>query len=252
MRFIDKDFEHPVVKRHGEELAKVQLDEVSLNERKKTKQLDSDSLYRQVRSREVIPHFDELRTLLNAEQGGLCCYCGSKLFYPSTGHYSVEHVYPRSKYPEWVGEYKNLLLSCHTTDEDHALLRTTVKKKKERKQWLHCDEAKRDKEIRHTPLNEDCASHYIYGINGEVKGSDQDAEADIETLNLNCKALVNRRQELLLTALFEGDKMLKSESLREYREKLMQRKDNGEYAEFYFVIVNVIDQLIAKEHGTQA
>ena len=112
MRCIEKHFDTPVVILHEQELVSVKLDEVSLLKRKETETLDGNILYKeQIRSTRYIPHWKELQVQMCQDQGGVCCYCGLKLQFPDTQHYSVEHVLPRSKFPELVGEYKNLLLT---------------------------------------------------------------------------------------------------------------------------------------------
>ena len=135
MRYIKKHHDAPIVIRHEQELASAHLDEASLNERRKKENLDGNVLYRQIRSTEFIQHWKDLQGLLDEEQGGVCCYCGMRLMFPDTRHYSVEHVKPRSLYPELVGEYKNLLLSCHSSEEDRA----EIKKRRNRQTlWGSC------------------------------------------------------------------------------------------------------------------
>ena len=134
MRYVEKHFDAPVVIQHEQELTSVNLDEASLLKRKKTEALDGNSLYKeQIRSTEYIPHWKDLQAQMCQDQGGVCCYCGLKLQFPDTQHYSVEHVQPRSKFPELVGEYKNLLLSCHSSELERAQLKKTIHSKKERK-----------------------------------------------------------------------------------------------------------------------
>lgn len=190
MRYIEKHHDAPAVIQHEQELASVNLDEASLLKRKETEKLDGNLLYKnQIRSTRYIPHWKDLQAQMCQDQGGVCCYCGLKLQFPDTQHYSVEHVKPRSKFPELVGEYKNLLLSCHSSEFERAQLKETIYSKKERKNALHCDEFKDNKELNYSPLQADCALHFLYKLNGEVKGSDKEAEEDIKTLNLNCHSL---------------------------------------------------------------
>ena len=148
MRYVEKHFDAPAIIQHEYELASANLDEASLLKRKETEKLDGNLLYKeQIRSTRYIPHWKDLQAQMCQDQGGVCCYCGLKLQFPDTQHYSVEHVQPRSRFPELVGEYKNLLLSCHSSDEERALLKETVHSKKGRRKYLHCDEFKNDKEL---------------------------------------------------------------------------------------------------------
>lgn len=248
MRCIEKHFDTPVVILHEQELVSVKLDEVSLLKRKETETLDGNILYKeQIRSTRYIPHWKELQVQMCQDQGGVCCYCGLKLQFPDTQHYSVEHVLPRSKFPELVGEYKNLLLSCHSSELERAQLKETIHSKKERKETLHCDEFKDNKELHYNPLQADCASHFSYKLNGEVKGSDKEAEEDIKTLNLNCHSLKERRLKQMLAYSFltaNSQEMLDIDSLRAYRKEVEKRDANGDHREFYFVIANLLDQLL--------
>lgn len=248
MRYIEKHYDTPTVIQHEQELSSVNLDEASLLKRKETEKLDGNLLYKeQIRSTRCIPHWKDLQAQMCQDQGGVCCYCGLKLQFPDTQHYSVEHVKPRSKFPELVGEYKNLLLSCHSSEFERAQLKETIYSKKERKNALHCDEFKDNKELNYSPLQADCALHFLYKLNGEVKGRDKEAEADIETLNLNCHSLKERRREQMLAYSFltkDSQEMLDIESLKAYRLEVEKRDAKGNHSEFYFVIADLLDQLL--------
>lgn len=248
MRYVEKHFDAPVVIQHEQELSSVNLDEASLLKRKETEKLDGNLLYKeQIRSTRCIPHWKDLQAQMCQDQGGVCCYCGLKLQFPDTQHYSVEHVKPRSKFPELVGEYKNLLQSCHSSEFERAQLKETIYSKKERKNALHCDEFKDNKELNYSPLQADCALHFLYKLNGEVKGRDKEAEADIETLNLNCHSLKERRREQMLAYSFltkDSQEMLDIESLKAYRLEVEKRDAKGNHSEFYFVIADLLDQLL--------
>lgn len=248
MRYIEKHYDTPTVIQHEQELASVNLDEASLLKRKETEKLDGNLLYKeQIRSTRCIPHWKDLQAQMCQDQGGVCCYCGLKLQFPDTQHYSVEHVKTRSKFPELVGEYKNLLLSCHSSEFERAQLKETIYSKKERKNALHCDEFKDNKELNYSPLQADCALHFLYKLNGEVKGSDKEAEEDIKTLNLNCHSLKERRREQMLAYSFltkDSQEMLDIDSLKAYRQEVEKRDANGNHSEFYFVIADLLDQLL--------
>lgn len=248
MRYIEKHYDTPTVIQHEQELSSVNLDEASLLKRKETEKLDGNLFYKeQIRSTRCIPHWKDLQAQMCQDQGGVCCYCGLKLQFPDTQHYSVEHVKPRSKFPELVGEYKNLLLFCHSSEFERAQLKETIYSKKERKNALHCDEFKDNKELNYSPLQADCALHFLYKLNGEVKGRDKEAEADIETLNLNCHSLKERRREQMLAYSFltkDSQEMLDIESLKAYRLEVEKRDAKGNHSEFYFVIADLLDQLL--------
>ena len=126
-------------------------------------------------------------------------------------------------------------------------MKKTIHSKKERKETLHCDESKDNKELHYNPLQADCASHFSYKLNGEVKGSDKEAEEDIEILNLNCHSLKERRREQMRAYSFltwNSPEMLDIDSLKAYRQEVEKLDANGNHREFYFVIADLLDQLL--------
>ena len=100
-------------------------------------------LYEQIKRRDIIPAFEELREQMFEEQGGICCYCGCVL---AKQHCSNEHLKPKSRYVELVGEYKNMVLSCRTSQQEQKEIAremnkqkdTHIKLSKERKKHYHC------------------------------------------------------------------------------------------------------------------
>lgn len=77
--------------------------------------------------------------------------------------------------------------------------------------------------MHYSPLQADCASHFSYKLNGEIKGSDKEAEEDIKTLNLNCHSLKERRREQMLAYSFltkDSQEMLDIDSLKAYRQEV--------------------------------
>ena len=240
MRYIEKQFDAPAVLTHEANLVSCKLDEASL--------LSPDNLYPNytgaqlyelVRDMETIP---DLKKQLFEDQGGICCYCGMKLEYSFDPQYRVEHVRPKETCRELVGEYKNLLLSCKATKEEIDARNKAPKKK--RKDMMHCDEAKGPAEIMYSPLNPDCEKAYIYNLQGVVKGLNENAKMDIETLGLDCAYLKRRRKEAL-DVLYDDDELLPEELLRAYKEKVLIRDEDNKLSEFCFVIANVIEQIIS-------
>ena len=87
------NFDAPAIIQHEYELASANLDEANLLKRKETETLDGNLLYKeQIRSTRYIPHWKDLQVQMCQDQGGVCCYCGLKLQFPDTQHYSVEHI----------------------------------------------------------------------------------------------------------------------------------------------------------------
>lgn len=123
MRLITKNFTTSVAIRHQQELQAQRLDEQSLLDPNVHSGLSGKRLWKMVRDIKVIPHLWELKHQMYEEQGGLCCYCGLRIFKDSEGRkQSVEHIIPKGIQRELVGEYKNLLLSCSTTEDDAILM----------------------------------------------------------------------------------------------------------------------------------
>lgn len=239
MRYIEKDYNAPAVLVHKLELAKCQLDKATLQEtREKEKKQTGGNLYNLVKD---MATFTDLKKQMFQDQGGICCYCGMKLYYPFDPQFRVEHVKPKKYYPELVGEYSNLLLSCRATKEE-INNRKSIGNSNEKKKHFHCDEAKGDKEITYSPLNPDCEKAFVYGIDGSITGRDEAAIKDIETLGLGCDYLKRRRSEAI-SVWFDDE--ISSEDLLKYKDAVMSRDKDNLLTEFCFVISNVIEQFLS-------
>ena len=240
MKHIAKNYDAPAILAHETELASCHLDEASLSVPN-----SSYSTYTGAQRYELVRGmrtFSELKKQLLEDQGGICCYCGMKLAYPFNPQYRVEHVRPKEKHRELVGEYKNLLLSCRAKKEEIDAINNVPKR--ERKELLHCDEKKGSSEIKYSPLNPECEKVFVYKQDGEICGTNNDAIEDIMTLGLNCGYLKRRRKEAL-EVIFDGNEVLPDELLREYKDKVMTRDADNKLAEFCFVISNVIEKILS-------
>lgn len=238
MKYIHKDTASPVVRAFNQELFTQGLDKRTLLTRQQTgENLNGTKLYEKVRA---LQNFRKLRDLLNQEQGGVCCYCGLNLNYTNgLIKFSVEHIKSKNANPESVGDYENLLLSCHLTNKENMDLT-----RKERNNYLHCDQYKEDKKLYHTPLDTDCADFFEYNLDGTVSGTDAKATTDIQTLNLNCQSLIDKRITAITTWLFPIDVSLSNEDYQTIANNIGNRDSNGNYREFYFVIQGVIRKLL--------
>ena len=240
MKYIEKNYDSSVVLAHEVELVSCQLDEASLSVHNPSHpDYSGAQLYELVRDMST---FQALKSQLYDDQGGICCYCGMKLEYTFDPQYRIEHVLPKEHHRELVGEYKNLLLSCRSTKEETEA-RNKVPRR-ERNKMIHCDEAKGSSELTYSPLNPECGKYFIYKQNGEIQGTDENAEKDIKILGLDCDYLVRRRQEALFV-LFDGDDLLPDDLLRDFKEKVLIRDVNNRLAEFCFVIANVVEQILS-------
>ena len=240
MRHIEKDFEAPEVLDYENELKKNLLDKDSLSDNSVHPTMKGKHVYDTVKS---FSSFEKLKKILFDEQGGICCYCGCRLEYPKQPQYIVEHVFPKEKDRTIAGEYENFLLSCKPTEAEEKNRQKVSKK--EGKKFFHCDKSKDSEVIAITPLQIDCHNYFVYDEFGGVKGVDAKAEKDIETLNLNCKWLCDRRLAAIEGEIYDGNfELLPDDELRQRLETIMNKDASGKYAEFCFVVKNVIEGLL--------
>ncbi len=243
MRYIEKDFscENIDVIAYETELIENKLDKCNLSDAAIHPTMSGPDVY------DVVKSFDSFKKLKQAmlrEQGYICCYCGQSI---KDSTCIVEHVLPKSKYRHLAGEYENLLLSCKPTQEEETERKKTGGNKKNNIKYWHCDKLKENEELNYTPLQNDCASHFIYLDNGEVKGDDMLANADIKTLGLNCNYLKNRRYNAILGAIFDEDNtLISNEEMEQYATLVMKRKQDDSLVEFCFVIAGAINHLLKK------
>ena len=140
---------------------------------------------------------------------------------------------------EVVDEYKNLLLSCRATKKEIELRKDASKSKAQRKGYIHCDEAKGSKEITYSPLNRACENAFWYDLNGKIHYNDEEAKKDIDILGLDGEYLNSRRK-----AAIDSLWVLNEDELIAFRDGLQHPNSEGKYAEFYFVIIDAINQLL--------
>lgn len=237
MKYIEKDFSYSNIEviAYETELIENKLDKCNLSDAAIHPTMSGPDVYDVVKS---FNSFKKLKRAMLRDQGSICCYCG-QLIKDSTC--IVEHVLPKSKYRHLAGEYENLLLSCKPTQKEEE----DRKKGKNNRDFWHCDKLKENDELNYTPLQEDCESHFTYLDNGEVKGNDKFAEADIKTLGLNCSYLVKRRFDAIMESMFdENDELLTNEELKYYSEVVIHRKGDGTLREFCFVIAGAINYFL--------
>lgn len=242
MRYIEKDYTDAVVVAYEDELKTNQLDKTSLSEPHIHPTMKGRDVYEQVKSFE---HFNELKTKMLQDQGGLCCYCGQVLKYLKTPPFIVEHVFPKERCRELAGEYENLLLSCRPTDEEEE---DRIDVHDNGKKFWHCDKRKGNNTITYTPLQPDCSSHFIYYESGEVHGCDEHAQEDVKTLGLNCEYLKRRRKEAIFAVLYDEDgQLLPNDILEKYLSVVMERKADNTLREFCFVIAGALNNFLYKK-----
>lgn len=242
MRFIAKDYNTEAVMRHETELQFQQLDEQSLLDQNIHPGLTGSKLWKMVRDIKFIPHFWDLKHQMYDEQGGLCCYCGLRIFKDTEGRkQTVEHVIPKSAHRELVGEYKNLLLACSITEDDANLLGVDSTF---HPSLRHCDDSKDNATLHYTPLMPECEKVFHYDAVGNVQAVNEEAEEDIDTLQLNCDLLKVRRKAALNILFDENNELITNEELRSISANIMKRDSDNRLPEFCFAIKDVAESLM--------
>lgn len=240
MKHIEKHFDNPVVVKYENELRQGKLDEQSLKDPDVHKSSDGPAIYDMVKS---MKYFNALRNRMVEEQGAICCYCGRRLEYPNHPQYIVEHVYPKEADRTIAGEYKNLLLSCRPSDEEENERKKT--KKSEQKKFFHCDKSKSSQKIKYSPLMEDCADYFVYDEFGNVEGTDDDAQKDIEILNLKCDWLKRHRLAAIEGEIYdENMELISDDELQQRIHSIMERDEQGRHSEYCFAVSGAIKHLL--------
>lgn len=142
---------------------------------------------------------DTLREHLMAEQKGLCCYCCRSLKLDRT---RIEHLKPRSSYPEKSMDYYNMTLSCTS--------RRTCDIQKQN--WY-------DETLFVSPVAADCETRFSFYEDGRIYGNDEAAAETILRLNLNDNALVQARKQQYENCLLMAEEMGEEFVLAEYLEE---------------------------------
>lgn len=242
MRFIAKDNTTEVIIRHKAELRSQQLDEQSLLNPNIHPGLTGAKLWKMVRDIKIIPHLWDVKHQIYEEQGGLCCYCGLRIFKDTEGRkQSVEHVIPKGSHRELVGEYKNLLLTCSVTQDDVNLLGVDSSS---HPSLRHCDDSKENATLHYTPLMTECEDVFLYDAVGNVHATNDEAKEDLDTLQLNCDLLKVRRKAALNILFDENNELITDEELRSISANIMTRDTDNRLPEFCFVIKDVAESLI--------
>ncbi|WP_375514570.1 retron system putative HNH endonuclease [uncultured Nostoc sp.] len=158
------------------------------------------------------------------EQGYICCYCGMRIT-RTTSH--IEHLKPRSTYPNLALEYTNLIASCQGESEEPPTVPVHCGHKK--KYWY-------DENLMVSPLEINCADFFKYPASGEIQPTDNPgkkvvAETTIKKLALDIDKLQNMRRVAIDAALLatEGLTEIEIKLLAEGYEKL---DVDGQYTPF--------------------
>jgi len=129
---------------------------------------------------------DTLRHHLADEQGGICCYCMSRIR-PTVDSMKIEHWRCQDGYPNRQLDYSNLLGACRGGEG-----------KPGRDQ--HCDTFKGDSDLSINPADPACNVERLIKFpgSGKIKSDDPDIDRELnEVLNLNHPQLVANRKATL-------------------------------------------------------
>lgn len=177
------------------------------------------------------------KSLLN-EQGYICCYCGCRI---TEDNMIIEHLLPRSRYPNKELDYNNLLASC----DGGRKKRTENNKKNTKKNNITpecCDSAKKNNVIKITPLMPKCEESFLFDDEGKIypMPGNTDAEDTINVLSLDAPTLNHKRK-----AAIEAYKcIVDNNNFQVLLKDIEKRNNNLEYEPFCFVIKFYIEKFI--------
>jgi uncharacterized protein (TIGR02646 family) len=129
---------------------------------------------------------DALRQSLVREQGGLCCYCLSRIR-PTSAEMKIEHWQCQEHFPGRQLDYRNLLGACIGGEGRPG---------KEQ----HCDTRKGSNALSINPADPACNVERLIKFpgTGKIKSDDPDIDCQLnEVLNLNHPQLVSNRKATL-------------------------------------------------------
>lgn len=113
---------------------------------------------------------NELRKYLTQEQKCICAYCCSAL---SENKSHNEHIKPKSVYTKLTMDYRNIIVSC-----------TRVQGGDDSSCGME-KEDKYDERLFVSPLEDECAKHFIFYSNGSIDSDTDRGKYTIDLLHLN-------------------------------------------------------------------
>ena len=112
---------------------------------------------------------NELREHLAKGQMNICCYCCCQLSPDKTHN---EHIKPESKYDQLTMDYENIVASC-TRGKNASRFTCGMKKDNDY-----------DENLFVSPLEENCANHFIFYSNGSIDSDTDQGKYTIKLLGL--------------------------------------------------------------------
>jgi uncharacterized protein (TIGR02646 family) len=179
------------------------------------------------------------REVLSANQACLCAYCESRIG-PDAARLRFEHWLPQSDPACDPVDWRNLLGVCWDGLRASAPDRDPVAP--------YCETARRDTPLHHHPYRDPkLEARFSYDRDGIVRGADQDARDDIETLKLNHPLLcANRRvvYERLQASLRRSGRS--AAELRRVRARWSTPGAQGDLPEFVSTALHHLDRWLRK------
>lgn len=176
----------------------------------------------------VFAPIPELRESLYQEQGGICAYCMRRLKdepsreYPSN---KVEHIKPRSIYPNLTFDYNNLVLCCDGRTGNVS----------------HCDTSKGNQDLSFSPLEPHFIESLSYSSKGEIKSSNPKWDKELnEILNLNHPYLVSNRRAAREAFIKRMGNHWSKRDLNKVLQNWSCRDADGCYKEFCGIVIHLI------------
>ncbi len=194
---------------------------------------------------------NELREILRAEQGSICCYCMSSI---ATGKTKIEHYESRDENHELEVDYKNLYLACdgekinchenqdkdsdihedcRCKHDDNVYGEKDSRKLKEsfKKIVKHCDTCKGARALEHINLLT-IERDVKYKSDGTIYSDNADIDRELNyVLNLNIEILKRNRRnaKIDLWSKLPKDKSWNSESINRIIEKYKNSSQKAPY-----------------------
>lgn len=208
----------------------------------KSEEPESFTAWKKLANDDWNPSWDDLRkpqktyvhNSLLQEQGFICCYCGRQI---NDENSHIEHLQPRTTYPQLALNYTNLLTSCQ---------KDTV-----RNEPLHCGKKKDkwyDEKLMVSPLNINCGEYFRYTEDGQILSTEitdkkSAANTTIDQLGLNIDKLKKMRSQAI-AAILEGFEELTDDERQKLFQAFCQPNAKGQYEEFCAAIAYIIKQYI--------
>ena len=178
---------------------------------------------------------DTLRASLLAEQGGLCCYCLSRI---TADRMKIEHWHSQPRYEPEQLDYSNLLGAC-------------VGNKGRPWTEQHSDTRKGDRPLSRNPANPDHRVNDLVRFPGDGRIISDDVDSDkelTEVLNLNYSRLKENRKavlEVFLTGLPKSGELTQAK-LEKWLHEWNEVSHDGKLRPFCQVIVYWLRKRLAR------